>query len=45
MFRPLLGAASLALIVTAAAPASAAPCKDAEGKFAKCGAPGAVPIK
>jgi hypothetical protein len=28
----------------AAAPAKAVKCKDAKGKFAKCGAPGAKPI-
>jgi hypothetical protein len=36
MFRPLLAATSLAMIVAAAAPASAAPCKDAKGRFTQC---------
>ncbi len=45
MFRTLLAVAPLAFIITAAAPAFAAPCKDARGKFAKCGLAGAIPIK
>ena len=38
---------STAFVVLAlsAASASAAPCKDAKGKFAKCGTPGAVAVK
>jgi acyl-homoserine lactone acylase PvdQ len=37
MFRNLLtAAAGLALIASAVAPVMAAPCRDAQGKFAKC---------
>ena len=32
-------------LLGAAAPSFAAPCKDAKGKFAKCGTPGAKPVK
>jgi len=37
MVRPLLNAlASLSLIAAVTAPAHAAPCRDAKGKFIKC---------
>jgi len=42
MFRVASVAATLALLATPAF--AAAPCKDAKGKFAKCGTPGAKAI-
>jgi hypothetical protein len=35
----------LALVAGSAAPASAAPCKDAKGKFVKCPPKPAAPVK
>jgi hypothetical protein len=37
--------ASPAMMAAPAAPAKGAKCKDAKGKFAKCGSPGAMPVK
>lgn len=42
MFRPILFAAGVALLAASPTIASAAPCKDAKGKFVKC--PPAKPV-
>jgi hypothetical protein len=44
MLKSLSIAAAFAVALSGASVASAAPCKDAKGKFAKCGTPGAKPI-
>jgi hypothetical protein len=42
MFRPILFAAGAALLAASPSIATAAPCKDAHGKFTKC--PAAKPV-
>lgn len=42
MFRPILFAAGAALLAASPTIATAAPCKDAKGKFVKCPQPKAA---
>lgn len=43
--RKLVLALSAVSLLAGSAPVFAAPCKDAKGKFVKCGSPGAKPVK
>ena len=45
MFRTVMIAAGTLALVAAAGPVSAAPCKDAKGKFIKCAASPKPPVR
>lgn len=44
MRRSVIVATALLFMADASSSFAAAPCRDAKGKFAKCGTPGAKPV-